>query len=233
MNNVDPAEINKFDSIAHRWWDLNGEFKALHDINPLRLDIIDREHSIDGTRIADVGCGGGILAEAMAKMGGDVTGLDMAGDALEVARLHALDQEVDLVYVQDTVENFAEQNPAQFDLVTCMEMLEHVPEPASVVNALSQLVRPGGTVIMSTLNRNLKSYLGAIVAAEHILKLIPKGTHQHSRFIKPSELARWARAADLELTNLCGLEYNPITKIYRHSDNTDINYFAVFKKAAA
>ncbi|WP_189408462.1 bifunctional 2-polyprenyl-6-hydroxyphenol methylase/3-demethylubiquinol 3-O-methyltransferase UbiG [Alteromonas halophila] len=226
MSNVDQKEINKFSELASRWWDPEGEFKPLHDINPLRLSFIN-EHvqGLSGKKVADIGCGGGILSEAMARSGAEVTGIDMAEASLEVARLHGLESGTEVTYECTTVEQFAAQHPQQFDAVTCLEMLEHVPEPASVVAACAKLVKPGGQVFFSTLNRNIKSYLMAILGAEYLLNLVPKGTHDHGRFIKPSELMRMTDAADLKATDITGLHMNPLTRRYYLSDrNVDVNY---------
>lgn len=222
--NVDDAEVEKFSDSASRWWDLDSEFKPLHDINPLRLDYIDSQQPLRGSKVLDVGCGGGILSEAMAQRGARVTGIDMSGPALSVARLHALEQGIDIDYQQVPAEQFALDHADQFDIVTCLEMLEHVPQPASVVAACAQLVRPGGRVVFSTLNRNRKSWLFAIVGAEHVLKLLPRGTHDWNRFIKPSELAGHCRDAGLHVSNLTGLTYNPLSKHYRLDTDIDVNY---------
>ncbi|MFV0574679.1 MAG: bifunctional 2-polyprenyl-6-hydroxyphenol methylase/3-demethylubiquinol 3-O-methyltransferase UbiG [Vibrio sp.] len=223
--NVDPAEIKKFEDMASRWWDLNGEFKPLHQINPLRLNfVLDRAEGLFGKDVLDVGCGGGILAESMAKEGANVTGLDMGKEPLEVARLHALETGTKLNYIQSTIEDHAEQNPHSYDVVTCMEMLEHVPDPLSVVKACAKLVKPGGHVFFSTLNRNIKSYLFAIVGAEHIMKIVPKGTHDHSKFIRPSELLKMVDATPLREQAITGLHYNPLMDTYSLGKNVDINY---------
>ena len=226
MTNVDQQEINKFSELASRWWDPEGEFKPLHLINPLRLDFIN-QHSkgLFDKNVVDIGCGGGILAESMARAGATVTGLDMAEASLEVAKLHGLESGVKVDYVCSTAEAFAEANEGQFDVVTCMEMLEHVPEPASVVMACAKLVKPGGHVFFSTLNRNLKSYLMGIVGAEYILKLVPKGTHDHSKFIKPSELMSMTDNAGLLPRDMTGLHMDPISQgFYLSSNNVDVNY---------
>ncbi len=228
--NVDQGEIDKFDAVASRWWDPEGEFKPLHDLNPLRLDYIERRAGIAGRRILDVGCGGGLLSEGMAQRGGKVLGIDMAAAALQVAELHALESGVAVEYRRVTVEEHAAQAAGQYDLVTCLEMLEHVPDPTSVLRAIGQLVRPGGDVVVSTLNRNPKSYLLAIVGAEYLLKLIPTGTHDYRQFIRPSELARWARAAGLELQDLSGVHYNPLTRACRLTSDISVNYLAHFKR---
>ena len=226
MTNVDQQEISKFSELASRWWDPEGEFKPLHLINPLRLDFIN-QHSegLFDKKVVDIGCGGGILAESMARAGATVTGLDMAEASLEVAKLHGLESGVKVDYVCSTAEAFAEANTGQFDVVTCMEMLEHVPDPASVVMACAKLVKPGGHVFFSTLNRNLKSYLMGIVGAEYILKLVPKGTHDHSKFIKPSELMSMTDQAGLLPRDMTGLHMDPISQgFYLSSDNVDVNY---------
>lgn len=224
--NVDPLEIQKFSDLASRWWDLSGEFKPLHQINPLRTDYI-QQHSggLAGKKVLDVGCGGGILAESMARHGAEVTGIDMGEAPLEVARLHGLESGLTVNYQQTTAEHFADNNPQQFDVVTCMEMLEHVPDPSSVVNACYRLVKPGGQVFFSTLNRNIKSYLMAIVGAEYLLGLVPKGTHQHDKFIKPSELMTWIDQTELQVQRMIGLHINPLTQEYYLSQqNVDVNY---------
>lgn len=224
--NVDPIEIQKFSELANRWWDLTGEFKPLHQINPLRTDfIVQHTGGLNTKKVVDVGCGGGILAESMAKQGAIVSGIDMGEAPLEIARLHGLESGISVDYQQTTAEEFAEKNPAQFDVVTCMEMLEHVPDPASVVRACYKLVKPGGHVFFSTLNRNIKSYLMAIVGAEYVLGLVPKGTHQHSKFIKPSELMQWIDDTPLLIKHITGLHLNPLTReYYLSSQNVDVNY---------
>ena len=223
--NVDPSEIAKFEALAAKWWDMNSEFKPLHQINPLRLNWIDERVSLAGKRVLDVGCGGGILAESMAKRGASVLGIDMGQAPLAVAQLHAQQQQVqDIEYRQVTVEQLAEEQPHSFDVVTCMEMLEHVPDPASIVQACQKLVKPDGHVFFSTINRNPKSYLFAIVGAEYVLQMLPKGTHDYKKFIRPSELATWIRAAQLQLKESTGLHYNPITKYYWLAPNVDVNY---------
>lgn len=223
--NVDPAEIKKFEDMASRWWDLNGEFKPLHQINPLRLNfILDSAQGLFGKKVLDVGCGGGILAESMAKEGADVTGLDMGKEPLEVARLHALESGVTLHYIQSTIEDHADQCPQSYDVVTCMEMLEHVPDPLSVIQACARLVKPGGHVFFSTLNRNLKSYLFAIVGAEQVMKIVPKGTHDHSKFIRPSELLKMVDTTPLQEQSITGLHYNPLTDHYSLGKSVDVNY---------
>ncbi len=223
-DNVDAAEVDKFSESASRWWDLDSEYKPLHDINPLRLDYIEQHAGLRGKTVLDVGCGGGILSEAMARRGADVTGIDMSAPALSVARLHALEQGVKIDYVQSPAEQYANDHAGQFDVVTCLEMLEHVPEPASVVQACAQLVKPGGAVIFSTLNRNRKSWLFAIVGAEQVLKLLPRGTHDWNRFIRPSELAGYCRQAGLNNRDLTGLLYNPLSRRYSLGRDIDVNY---------
>jgi 2-polyprenyl-6-hydroxyphenyl methylase/3-demethylubiquinone-9 3-methyltransferase len=223
--NVDHAEVSKFEQLASRWWDTNSEFKPLHDINPLRLDYIDQHVGLAGKRVVDVGCGGGILAESMAARGADVVGIDMGKAPLEVARLHLLESGQVVDYRRQSAESLAAEMPAQFDAVTCMEMLEHVPDPASVVRACATLVRPGGRVFFSTINRNPKSYLFAIVGAEYILNMLPRGTHDYAKFIRPSELARWTRDAGLTTRDITGLTYNPLTGVYRLDPrDVDVNY---------
>ncbi len=230
MSNVDQAEIDKFSALAHRWWDPTSEFKPLHAINPLRLDWIKSISPISGKKVLDVGCGGGILTESMSKEGAQVTGIDLSTKALKVAELHQLESGVSVRYQSISAEDLARNEPESFDVVTCMEMLEHVPNPASVVQACANLCKPGGTIFFSTLNRNPKSYLFAIIGAEYVLKLLPKGTHQYEKFIKPSELAQYTRAANLEFLEIKGLTYNPLTQIYRLSSDTDVNYMISVRK---
>ena len=231
-HNVDAAEIGKFDALASRWWDPHSEFKPLHEINPLRLGYIDGIAHIQGKRVLDVGCGGGILSESMAARGAEVTGIDMGEAPLEVARLHLLETGEHVDYRQIPVEQLAVEQPGEFDVVTCMEMLEHVPDPSSVVNACARLARPGGYVFFSTLNRNPKSYLLAIVAAEYVLNMLPKGTHDYARFIRPSELSQWIREADLTSLDLSGMTYNPLTGAYKlHPRDVDVNYLVATRKA--
>jgi 2-polyprenyl-6-hydroxyphenyl methylase/3-demethylubiquinone-9 3-methyltransferase len=230
MSNVDQAEIDKFSALAHRWWDPTSEFKPLHAINPLRLDWIKSISPISGKRVLDVGCGGGILTESMSKEGAQVTGIDLSTKALKVAELHQLESGVSVRYQSISAEDLARNEPESFDVVTCMEMLEHVPNPASVVQACANLCKPGGTIFFSTLNRNPKSYLFAIIGAEYVLKLLPKGTHQYEKFIKPSELAQYTRAANLDFLEIKGLTYNPLTQIYRLSSDTDVNYMIAVRK---
>ena len=230
--NFDPSEIKKFEDLASRWWDEQGEFKPLHEMNPLRLNFINTGSPLEGKTVCDIGCGGGILSESMAKCGANVTGLDMGKAPLSVARLHALESELEIDYQQVTAEEFAEKNPEKFDVVTCMEMLEHVPDPASVIKACYQLAKPGGSVYFSTINRNPKAYLMAIVGAEYVMKMLPRGTHDYARFIKPSELDSWAREAGLELRNLKGVTYNPLTGLFSQSQDVDVNYMAHFQRPA-
>jgi 2-polyprenyl-6-hydroxyphenyl methylase/3-demethylubiquinone-9 3-methyltransferase len=223
--NVDPNEIKKFEEMASRWWDLEGEFKPLHQINPLRLNyVLERADGLFGKKVLDVGCGGGILAESMAREGALVTGLDMGKEPLEVARLHALETGTKLTYIQSTIEDHAQDNAQAYDVVTCMEMLEHVPDPLSVMQSCAALVKPGGHVFFSTLNRNFKSYLFAIVGAEKLLKIVPEGTHDHEKFIRPSELLKMIDATPLQEQAITGLLYNPLTDTYRLGANVDVNY---------
>lgn len=234
MSNVDAQELAKFSALAHRWWDPQSEFRPLHEINPLRLNWIDSLAPLRGRRVVDIGCGGGILAESMARRGASVLGIDLATKPLGVARLHALEADVQGVdYREIAAESLAAEQPEAYDIVTCMEMLEHVPDPAAIVGACAALVRPGGWVFLSTLNRNPKSFLFAIVGAEYVLDLLPRGTHEYSRFIRPSELARHCRAAGLELLATRGLGYNPLTRRYRLTDDTSVNYLFACRKGAA
>lgn len=230
MSNVDHSEIDKFSALAHRWWDPTGEFKPLHAINPLRLGWIQSITNLQGKRILDVGCGGGILAESLSKAGATVTGIDLSTKALKVAELHQLESGTSVRYLTISAEDLAKEESQSYDVVTCMEMLEHVPDPSSVVQACAKLCKPGGHIFFSTLNRNLKSYLFAIIGAEYILQLLPKGTHQYEKFIKPSELAQFTRAAGLEVIELKGMTYNPITQIYRLGSDTDVNYMMATRK---
>ena len=224
-SNVDPDEIAKFEALASRWWDENSEFKPLHDINPLRAGWIDQFSDVRGKRLIDVGCGGGLLSEAMAHRGATVTGIDMGEAPLSVARIHLLESQLEIDYRQTTAEAIALEQPETYDVVTCLEMLEHVPNPASVVKACASMTKPGGTLFFSTINRNPKSYLFAIIGVEYVLKMLPKGTHDFAKFIKPSELTSWIRDASLELQDITGLLYNPITKNYKLSQNdVDVNY---------
>ena len=228
--NIDPSEIKKFEDLASRWWDEHGEFKPLHEMNPLRLNFINTGSPLANKTTCDIGCGGGILSESMAKCGATVTGLDMGKAPLSVARLHAMESELEIDYQQITAEEFAEQHAGKYDVVTCMELLEHVPDPASVINACCSLVKPGGSVYFSTINRNPKSYLLAIVGAEYMMKMLPRGTHDYARFIKPSELDSWARAAGLELSDLKGVTYNPFTGLFSQSQDVDVNYMVHYIK---
>ena len=228
--NIDPAEIKKFEDLASRWWDKHGEFKPLHEMNPLRLNFINTGSPLDGQTVCDIGCGGGILSESMARCGATITGIDMGKAPLSVARLHAMESELEIDYQQITAEEMAEKYPAKFDVVTCMEMLEHVPDPASVIAACSTLVKPGGSVYFSTINRNPKAYAFAIVGAEYLMKMLPRGTHDYAKFIKPSELDQWARAAGLKLTNLKGVSYNPFTGLFSQSQDVDVNYMVHYTR---
>ncbi|MFG6666559.1 bifunctional 2-polyprenyl-6-hydroxyphenol methylase/3-demethylubiquinol 3-O-methyltransferase UbiG [Halomonas sp. HNIBRBA4712] len=223
--NVDHAEVAKFEALANQWWDDEGEFKPLHEINPLRLDFIDARAGLAGKKVLDVGCGGGILSESMARRGARVTGIDLGEAPLGVARVHAEQHSVEVSYKNVSVETLAEESPGEFDVVTCMEMLEHVPDPASIIRACSELVRPGGYVFFSTINRTPKSYAFAIIGAEYVLKLLPRGTHDYAKFIRPSEMAGWARHSGLEVREQTGLTYNPITRRYRLvADDVSVNY---------
>jgi len=232
--NADPAELAKFSALAHRWWDPESEFRPLHEINPLRLGWIEQHAGgLAGKRVVDVGCGGGILAEAMASRGALVTGIDLSDKALGVAKLHQLESGAAVDYRLVSAEDLAAESAGTFDVVTCMEMLEHVPQPASVVAACAALAKPGGTLVFSTLNRNPKSYAFAIVGAEYLLRLLPQGTHDWARFIRPAELAAWARRADLDASGLVGMTYNPLTKRYRLEADTSVNYLAAFRRGGA
>ncbi len=232
-HNVDHGEVRKFEELADRWWDPHSEFKPLHDINPLRLGYIDEIAKISGRTVLDVGCGGGILSESMAAMGAEVTGIDMGEAPLEVARLHLLESGLHVNYLRIPVEEMAREQPASFDVVTCMEMLEHVPDPGSIIQACHDLVKPGGHVFFSTLNRNPKSYLFAIVGAEYLLNMLPKGTHDYAKFIRPSELNHWIRDAGLESTDLIGMTYNPFTQVYKlDPGDIDVNYMVATRRPA-
>ena len=231
--NADPAELAKFAALAQSWWDPKGPSKPLHDLNPLRLRYVERAVSLPGKQALDVGCGGGILSEAMARAGAQVLGIDLSQSVLDVAELHALEGKVAVEYRTVAAEELAQERPAAFDLVTCMEMLEHVPDPAASVAALAALAKPGGTVIVSTLNRNPLAFAVAIVGAEYLARVLPRGTHEYSKFIRPSELARWGRKAGLELRDLTGISYNPLTRSFRLAPNTDVNYLAHFSRPAA
>lgn len=231
--NVDAAELARFDAAATRWWDPNGEFGALHRINPLRANYVAERVPLDGARLLDIGCGGGLFAEAMAARGAHVTAVDMARTAIEVARLHLHESGHEIDYREATAEAMAEEMPGAFDVVTCLEMLEHVPSPASVVDAVARLVRPGGDVVLSTINRTAKAFALAIVGAEYVLNWVPRGTHEYAKFIRPSELDAAARNAGLELVSLGGLEYDPLSDRFRLSDNVDVNYFAHYRRPAS
>ena len=224
MTNSDPLELEKFSQLAHRWWDPTSEFKPLHEINPLRLEYINNIVPLSGKSVLDVGCGGGILSESMAELGAEVTGIDLGDKALQVAKLHLLESGKQVNYRKVSVEDLAAEKPGVFDVITCMEMLEHVPDPASTVRACAQLVKPGGHVFFSTLNRNPKSYLFAVIGAEYLLNLLPRGTHDYARFIKPSELAQFCRNAGLNVSKISGMSYNPLNKVYSLGKDTDVNY---------
>ncbi|MBK5967999.1 MULTISPECIES: bifunctional 2-polyprenyl-6-hydroxyphenol methylase/3-demethylubiquinol 3-O-methyltransferase UbiG [Thiorhodovibrio] len=231
--NVDHAEISKFEQLAARWWDPHSEFKTLHDINPLRLAFIERKLKLEGTKVLDVGCGGGILSEAMAARGAEVTGIDMGEMPLHIAELHTLESGVQVDYRRTSAEALADESPAAFDAITCMELLEHVPDPGSVVHACARLVRPGGYLFFSTLNRNPKSYLFAVLGAEYLLNMLPKGTHDYARFLRPSELARAARDAGLQLDEISGMTYNPLTQTYRlDPKDISVNYLLSCQRPA-
>lgn len=230
--NIDPAEVAKFDNLASRWWDTESEFKPLHDINPLRLEFIRARTQLADRQVLDVGCGGGILSESLAASGARVTGIDMGSGPLAVAKLHSLESGVEVDYHQVTAEQHASEAQAKYDVVVCMEMLEHVPVPESVINACARLVKPGGDVFFSTINRNAKSYLFAVLGAEYVLGLLPKGTHNYGKFIRPSEMASWSRHAGLTLKELKGLSYNPISREYHEAENIDVNYLAHFRKTS-
>ncbi len=227
--NADPMELEKFSQLAHRWWDPNSEFKPLHEINPLRLNYIEELAGLDGKNVLDVGCGGGILSEGMAARGANVTGIDLSDRALKVAKLHLLESGRQVEYRKITTESIAKEQPHHYDIVTCMEMLEHVPEPISIVKACANLTKPGGWVFFSTINRNPKSYLFAIIGAEYILNLLPRGTHEYAKFIKPAELARMARSADLSEEKIIGMTYNPFSKIYALESDTSVNYILAYR----
>jgi 2-polyprenyl-6-hydroxyphenyl methylase/3-demethylubiquinone-9 3-methyltransferase len=230
MANADPVELEKFSQLAHKWWDPNSEFKPLHDINPLRLEYIDRHAGLSGKTVLDVGCGGGILSESMAALGARVTGIDLGDKPLQVAKLHLLESSLQVDYRKVAVEELAAEKPEHYDVVTCLEMLEHVPDPNSVIGACVKLVKPGGWVFFSTLNRNPKSYLLAVIGAEYILNMLPRGTHDYAKFIKPSELAQSCRNAGLSLDNIIGMSYNPLTQAYSLGSNTDVNYMIACRK---
>ena len=231
QSNVDQDEIAKFEKLAARWWDPESEFKPLHDINPLRLDYIDRLAGLAGKRVLDVGCGGGLLSEGMAARGAEVTGIDMGKAPLTVARLHQHESGLDIEYRQATAEQLAAEQPGSFDIVTCLEMLEHTPDPAAVIDACARLIRDDGHIFLSTINRNPKSWLFAVVGAEYVLNLLPKGTHEYAKFIRPSEMEAWSRAAGLALDDLTGMSYNPLTRTYRLGADVSVNYLACFRRA--
>lgn len=231
--NVDPAEIAKFDALASRWWDPEGEFRPLHEMNPVRLQWIDaRCGGLNGLRVVDIGCGGGILAESMAASGANVTGADLAAAPLEVARLHLLESGENVEYLEIAVEDLATERAGQYDVVTCMEMLEHVPDPAAVIAACAKLAKPGGDIFFSTINRNPKAFFMAIIGAEYLMRLLPRGTHEYARFIKPSELESWARAAGLSAAGISGLHYNPLTRRFASGGSVDVNYLMHFRRPA-
>jgi 2-polyprenyl-6-hydroxyphenyl methylase/3-demethylubiquinone-9 3-methyltransferase len=230
--NIDAVEIAKFEALASRWWDPSGEFRPLHQMNPLRANFIDQRSAVAGKRVLDVGCGGGILSEGLAQRGASVTGIDMGEAPLAVARLHLLESGLDIDYRLATAEDLVDESAGSYDIVTCLEVLEHVPDPASLVNACAQLVRPGGDVYFATINRNPKSYLFAIVGAEHVLGLLPKGTHDYARFIRPSELAAWTRHAGLQTLEISGMLYNPLTQAFSLGDDVDVNYLVHGRRPA-
>ncbi len=230
--NADPSELQKFSDIAHRWWDPDAEFRPLHEINPLRLEWINAAIPLAGKNVLDIGCGGGILTESMAKKGANVTGIDLSEKALKVADLHSLESGIQVRYEKISAEEFAAREARQFDVVTCMEMLEHVPDPASIVRACASLVKPGGKVFFSTLNRNPKAYLFAVLGAEYVLRMLPKGTHDYAKFITPAELAQFARNADLTVNGLKGMSYNPVTRIYSLNQDTSVNYLMACTRPA-
>ncbi|SRR5579883_2226683 len=230
--NIDQAEVKKFSEAAANWWDLHGEFKTLHELNPLRLQYINEKAPLSGKKVIDIGCGGGILTESMAKLGAEVTGVDMSQPALNVAKLHGIESGVSVEYLYGTAEEIAEQRPSQYDVVTCLEMLEHVPDPFSIVQSCATLVKPGGKVFFSTINRNVKSYLFAIVGAEYVLKLLPQNTHDFAKFIRPSELSDWARRAQLTVRDLTGIHYNIFNKVFSLDSDVSVNYLVYAEKMA-
>jgi len=233
MTNADPIELEKFSQLAHKWWDPNSEFKPLHDINPLRLGYINRLAGLAGKQVLDVGCGGGLLSEGMAALQANVTGIDLADKSLQVAKLHLLESGRQVNYRKIAVEELAKEQPGQFDIVTCLEMLEHVPDPQSIIHACAKLAKPGGWLFFSTLNRNPKSYLLAILGAEYLLKMLPAGTHDYAKFIRPAELAQFCRNAGLDLAEITGMSYNPLSKTYSLGQDTGVNYIVACRKASA
>jgi 2-polyprenyl-6-hydroxyphenyl methylase/3-demethylubiquinone-9 3-methyltransferase len=230
-SNHDPAEIARFDSLAQRWWDAEGEFKPLHTMNPVRVGYIDQRVRLSGKRVLDVGCGGGLLCEAMTRLGANVTGIDLGETTIEVANLHAMESQLNVRYLRQSAEQHALENAGGYDVITCLEMLEHVPEPTSVINTIATMLKPGGQAIFSTLNRNPKSYALAILGAEYLLKMLPKGTHTYAQFIRPSELGRWAREAGLELRDITGLQFHPITRVCTLGPDVDVNYLMHVSKS--
>jgi 2-polyprenyl-6-hydroxyphenyl methylase/3-demethylubiquinone-9 3-methyltransferase len=228
--NVDSGEVEKFNEIAHKWWDPTSEFKPLHDINPLRVNYINQKSSLNGKKVLDVGCGGGILTESMAKLGANVVGIDQSDIAIKIAKLHAKESTLDIDYKQLNIESFSDKNKNKYDVITCLEMIEHVPDPSSIINKCSELISPKGTIYLSTINRNIKSFLFAIVGAEYILQLLPKGTHEYKKFIKPSEINQWASKNGLEITSVIGMTYNPLIKKYSLNNDTSVNYMLELRK---
>lgn len=228
--NVDSDEVKKFNEIAHKWWDPTSEFKPLHDINPLRVNYINQKSSLNGKKVLDVGCGGGILTESMAKLGANVVGIDQSDIAIKIAKLHAKESTLNIDYKQLNIESFSDKNKNKYDVITCLEMIEHVPDPSSIINKCSELISPKGTIYLSTINRNIKSFLFAIVGAEYILQLLPKGTHEYKKFIKPSEINQWASKNGLEITSAIGMTYNPLIKKYSLNNDTSVNYMLELRK---
>jgi 2-polyprenyl-6-hydroxyphenyl methylase/3-demethylubiquinone-9 3-methyltransferase len=228
--NVDSGEVEKFNEIAHKWWDPTSEFKPLHDINPLRVNYINQKSSLNGKKVLDVGCGGGILTESMAKLGANVVGIDQSDIAIKIAKLHAKESTLNIDYKQLNIESFSDKHKNKYDVITCLEMIEHVPDPSSIINKCSELISPKGTIYLSTINRNIKSFLFAIVGAEYILQLLPKGTHEYKKFIKPSEINQWASKNGLEITSVIGMTYNPLIKKYSLNNDTSVNYMLELRK---
>lgn len=228
--NVDSDEVKKFNEIAHKWWDPTSEFKPLHDINPLRVNYINQKSSLNGKKVLDVGCGGGILTESMAKLGANVVGIDQSDIAIKIAKLHAKESTLNIDYKQLNIESFSDKNKNKYDVITCLEMIEHVPDPSSIINKCSELISPKGKIYLSTINRNIKSFLFAIVGAEYILQLLPKGTHEYKKFIKPSEINQWASKNGLEITSAIGMTYNPLIKKYSLNNDTSVNYMLELRK---